>query len=103
MGTGKQGGNPWLLELPDPVTRSTWDNYAMISMKKAEELGIDYKDIDFEYYPDKPIIDLTVGNKKVSLPALVIPGMHPDTIAVAVGYGRSEPELLMVWVKMCIL
>ncbi len=90
MGTGKQGGNPWLLEVPDPVTRSTWDNYAMISMKKAGELGIDYKDIDFEYYPDKPIIDITVGNKKVSLPALVIPGMHPDTIAVAVGYGRSE-------------
>jgi MoCo/4Fe-4S cofactor protein with predicted Tat translocation signal len=90
MGTGRQGGNPWLLEVPDPVTRSSWDNYAMISTKKAEELGIDYKDVDFEYYPDKPIIDITVGNKKVSLPALVIPGMQADTIAVAVGYGRSE-------------
>jgi molybdopterin-containing oxidoreductase family iron-sulfur binding subunit len=90
MGTGKQGGNPWLLEIPDPVTRSTWDNYAMISLKKAEELGIDYKDKDFEYYPDKPIIELAVGNKKVLLPALVIPGMNADTIAVAVGYGRSE-------------
>ncbi|SHF02030.1 TAT-variant-translocated molybdopterin oxidoreductase [Flavisolibacter ginsengisoli] len=90
MGTGRQGGNPWLLEVPDPVTRSSWDNYAMISTKKAEELGINYKDVDFEYYPDKPIIDITVGNKKVSLPALVIPGMQPDTIAVAVGYGRSE-------------
>ena len=90
MGTGRQGGNPWLLEVPDPVTRSSWDNYAMISTKKAEELGIDYKDVDFEYYPDKPVIDITVGNKKVSLPALVIPGMQADTIAVAVGYGRSE-------------
>jgi molybdopterin-containing oxidoreductase family iron-sulfur binding subunit len=90
MGTGRQGGNPWLLEVPDPVTRSSWDNYAMISTKKAEELGIDYKAVDFEYYPDKPIIDITVGNKKVSLPALVIPGMQADTIAVAVGYGRSE-------------
>jgi MoCo/4Fe-4S cofactor protein with predicted Tat translocation signal len=90
MGSGTQGGNPWLLEVPDPVTRSSWDNYAMISTKKAEELGIDYKDIDFEYYPDKPIVDITVGNKKVSLPALVIPGMQPDTIAIAVGYGRSE-------------
>ena len=90
MGTGSQGGNPWLLEVPDPVTRSSWDNYAMISTKKAEELGIDYKDIDFEYYPDKPIIDIAVGSNKVSLPALVVPGMHPDTIAVALGYGRSE-------------
>ena len=90
MGTGSQGGNPWLLEVPDPVTRSSLDNYAMISTKKAEELGIDYKDIDFEYYPDKPIIDIAVGSNKVSLPALVVPGMHPDTIAVALGYGRSE-------------
>ncbi len=90
MGTGSQGGNPWLLELPDPVTKSTWDNFAMISTKKAEELGIDYKDSDYEYYPEKPVIDLTIGNKKVSLPALVVPGMNVDTIAVAVGYGRSE-------------
>ena len=89
MGTGKQAGNPWLLELPDPVTRSSWDNYAMVSMKKADELGIDYKDSDFEYYPDKPIIEISVGNKKVSLPALVVPGMDANTIAVAVGYGRN--------------
>ena len=38
--TGKQAGNPWLLELPDPVTRATWDNYAIISTAKARELGI---------------------------------------------------------------
>jgi len=90
MLTGKQAGNPWLLELPDPVTRATWDNYAMISMKKAEELGIDYKATDFEYYPQKPVIKITAGNKTVSLPVMVIPGMNADTIAVAVGYGRNE-------------
>ena len=90
MGTGKQAGNPWLLELPDPVTRATWGNYAMISAAKAEELGIDYKTSDYEYYPDKPVIKLTVGNKEVALPALVIPGMNANTIAVAVGFGRNE-------------
>ena len=42
MGTGRQAGNPWLLELPDPVTRSSWDNYAVVSMKKADELGISW-------------------------------------------------------------
>jgi MoCo/4Fe-4S cofactor protein with predicted Tat translocation signal len=89
VGTGRQAGNPWLLEVPDPVTRSSWDNYALVSMKKAEELGIDYKDSDYEYYPEKPLIDITVGNKTISLPALVIPGMQENTIAVAVGYGRS--------------
>ncbi|MFL5788464.1 MAG: TAT-variant-translocated molybdopterin oxidoreductase [Flavisolibacter sp.] len=88
--SGKQGSNPWLLELPDPVTRATWDNYAMISTAKAKELGIKYESTEYEYYPSKPVIELTVNNKKISLPILVIPGMNANTIAVAVGYGRSE-------------
>jgi molybdopterin-containing oxidoreductase family iron-sulfur binding subunit len=46
--SGKQGGNPWLLELPDPVTRATWDNYALISTAKAKELGIDYLGTDYD-------------------------------------------------------
>jgi len=89
MGSGKQSGNPWLLELPDPITRADWDNYAMISLSKAKELGIKL-DSDYEYYMDKPVIKITANNKEVSLPVLVIPGMHPNTIAVAVGYGRNE-------------
>src|SRR5262249_46312321 len=40
IGTGSQAGNPWLQELPDPVSKATWDNYALISMAKAKELGI---------------------------------------------------------------
>jgi molybdopterin-containing oxidoreductase family iron-sulfur binding subunit len=90
MGTGKQAGNPWLQEVPDPVTKVSWDNYAMISAKTADELDIDYKSSDYEYYPDKPVIKLTANGKTISLPIMVIPGMNPDTIAVAVGYGRSE-------------
>jgi MoCo/4Fe-4S cofactor protein with predicted Tat translocation signal len=90
LGTGKQAGNPWLLELPDPITRATWDNYAMISTAKAKALGIDYESSDYEYYTEKPVIELTVANKPaIRLPILVMPGMDPNTIAVAVGYGRS--------------
>jgi molybdopterin-containing oxidoreductase family iron-sulfur binding subunit len=89
IGTGAQAGNPWLQELPDPVSKATWDNYAMISLKKADELGIKLN-VDYDYYPEKPVIELTVGKNKVKLPVLVIPGMHPDTVAIAVGYGRNE-------------
>jgi molybdopterin-containing oxidoreductase family iron-sulfur binding subunit len=89
IGTGSQAGNPWLQELPDPVSKATWDNYALISMKKAEELGIKLN-TDYEYYPGKPVIEITIGKNKVELPILVIPGMNADTIAVAVGYGRNE-------------
>ncbi|HUR65273.1 MAG TPA: TAT-variant-translocated molybdopterin oxidoreductase [Chitinophagaceae bacterium] len=89
IGTGAHSGNPWLQELPDPVSKATWDNYAIISIKKAQELGIKL-DTDYEYYPHKPVIELTVGKNKIELPVLVFPGMQADTIAVAVGYGRNE-------------
>ncbi len=36
---GSWSNNPWLLELPDPITKATWDNYACVSPKKAKELG----------------------------------------------------------------
>ncbi|MEQ1675751.1 MAG: TAT-variant-translocated molybdopterin oxidoreductase [Chitinophagaceae bacterium] len=89
MGTGSQAGNPWLQELPDPVSKATWDNYALISIPKAKELGIKL-DNDYEYYPQKPTIELTVGKNKIKIPVLVFPGMNADTIAIAVGYGRNE-------------
>ena len=89
IGNGSQAGNPWLQELPDPVSKATWDNYAMISMTKAKELGI-VLDTDYEYYPQKPVIELSIGNKKLELPILVVPGMNADTIGIAVGYGRNE-------------
>lgn len=90
IGSGSQTGNPWLLELPDPISKATWGNYALISESKAKELGIKYKSVNYEYYPQKPIIRLSVNNKEISLPAMVIPGMNADTIAVAVGFGRSD-------------
>ena len=88
MASGKQSGNPWLLELPDPVTKATWGNYALISLAKAKELNIEL-DTDYEYYMDKPVIEISVGAKKLQLPILVVPGMNANTIAVPAGYGRN--------------
>ncbi|HVZ57770.1 MAG TPA: TAT-variant-translocated molybdopterin oxidoreductase [Chitinophagaceae bacterium] len=89
LGTGRQAGNPWLQELPDPISKATWDNYALISMTTAKELGI-VLDNDYEYYPDKPVIKISAGKNELELPILVIPGMNADTIAIAVGYGRTD-------------
>lgn len=89
IGEGKQANNPWLQEMPDPITRATWDNYAMISMKTAKELG--YKADDaYEVNSEKPVLKVKVGEQVVELPLLIIPGMNAHTIAIAVGYGRSE-------------
>jgi Fe-S-cluster-containing dehydrogenase component len=96
MGTGGQAGNPWLQELPDPVTRACWDNYAMMSLTMAKDVvGVDLingseKHINkYEYFPGKPVVKISAGGREIELPVLIIPGMDPNTIAVAVGYGRS--------------
>ncbi|MEJ7767488.1 MAG: TAT-variant-translocated molybdopterin oxidoreductase [Chitinophagaceae bacterium] len=95
MGEGKQANNPWLLELPDPITKATWDNYVMVSPALAKELfKIDIKERrqadDYEVHPEKPVVTIKVGNKQLELPALIVPGMNNETIAVAVGYGRKS-------------
>ncbi|WP_346235987.1 TAT-variant-translocated molybdopterin oxidoreductase [Niabella insulamsoli] len=90
LGAGTHPANPWLHELPDPITKITWDNYAIISMALADELKIDYKSNDYEYYPKKPVVDIKVKGVSYKLPIIVVPGMDPNTIAVALGYGRTH-------------
>jgi molybdopterin-containing oxidoreductase family iron-sulfur binding subunit len=96
MGSGNQANNPWLQELPDPISKVTWDNYAMISPAMAKAiLGIDVlgsqRDGDrYEVTPEKPVISIKVNGKEISLPALIIPGIHPNVVAVALGYGRQS-------------
>ncbi|WEK36770.1 MAG: TAT-variant-translocated molybdopterin oxidoreductase [Candidatus Pseudobacter hemicellulosilyticus] len=95
IGDGKQANNPWLLEMPDPITRATWDNYAMVSPQMAKELfNIDISNSGqadtYEVEVMKPVLELTVGNQKLELPVLIIPGTQPDTVAVAVGFGRVK-------------
>ena len=95
IGAGQQANNPWLQEMPDPITKATWDNYVMISPTLAKSMfDIDIsknKDADaYEVHPDKQVVKLTVAGKSLELPILIVPGTNPDTIAVALGYGRSE-------------
>lgn len=95
MGSGNQAGNPWLQELPDPITKTTWDNYAMVSPYMAKSLfGIDIfnpaSSDKYEVERQKPVIKITANGKSVELPVLVIPGIHSNVIAVALGYGRQS-------------
>ncbi|MCK6596207.1 MAG: 4Fe-4S dicluster domain-containing protein, partial [Bacteriovoracaceae bacterium] len=79
MGTGQYASNPWLQELPDPITKVTWDNYAQISSQLAKKYDLVTGDM----------IELKVGEAVVVLPVLVQAGLNISTIAVAVGYGRT--------------
>src|SRR5438128_946817 len=78
---GGWSNNPWLQELPDPITKATWDNYACISPKFAKDLdagkGIEMEITSInEVDENKHILKLTVNGKTVELPAVVVPGMH---------------------------
>jgi molybdopterin-containing oxidoreductase family iron-sulfur binding subunit len=93
VGNGSGASNPWLMELPDPITRATWDNYAIISPALAKDLlGIDLNDNgeadSYEVNPGKKLVKVSYNGKSVELPAVIIPGVHPKAIGIAVGYGR---------------
>lgn len=81
--------NPWLQELPDPITKCTWDNYVLMSPNTAKKMGAEHTDLN-EVEREKKVFSLKVNNTEVKLPVLVLPGMHDNVVAVAVGYGRNE-------------
>lgn len=79
MKDGKMANNPWLQELPDPITKATWDNYVMVSPSYAKKESIKEGDV----------LEVSKGNYKVTAPALIQPGLVDTTVAIALGYGRT--------------
>ena len=97
MGVGAQSNNPWLLELPDPITRATWDNYAMVSPNfLKEKYDIDLSDRNkadnYESHPERHLIHIKSNGAETTIPIMVVPGMPEGVIAIAVGYGRESAD-----------
>jgi molybdopterin-containing oxidoreductase family iron-sulfur binding subunit len=77
---GAHAHNPWLQEMPDPISKVCWDNYANISSATAKELGV----------KDGDVINITAKSGKLeAVPVLVQPGQPNNVIALAIGYGRT--------------
>jgi Fe-S-cluster-containing dehydrogenase component/anaerobic selenocysteine-containing dehydrogenase len=76
QGEGRQANNPWLQELPDPITRICWDNYISISPSLAKEYNLNDNDV--------------VNMGEIKVPIHIQPGQAPGTIGIALGYGRSR-------------
>jgi Fe-S-cluster-containing dehydrogenase component len=85
MGTGSQANNPFLQECPEPVSKSCWGNYATVSLATAKKLGLDQ-----EVELDTLEVEVLVNGKSVKLPFIVQPGQANDTVAIAIGYGRTK-------------
>jgi len=75
IGNGKYANNPWLQELPDPVAKISWDNFAAVPVAYATENGLKNEDV--------------ILLNGIELPVFVQPGQAKDTISVALGYGRE--------------
>ncbi|RNA60902.1 4Fe-4S dicluster domain-containing protein [Chryseobacterium nematophagum] len=90
MGDGTQSNNPWLQELPDPITRMAWDNYLTISPKDAERLGIE-NDLNGRMQLDGSIVNLTASGVTIKdIPVFIQPGQAEGSLGLALGYGKKN-------------
>ncbi|MBT0811163.1 TAT-variant-translocated molybdopterin oxidoreductase [Litoribacter ruber] len=84
IGNGTHSNNPWLQEMPDPITKVTWDNYLTVSQNWAAENNFKMSE------GNTKMGRITVGNKSYTLPVVVQPGQAVGTVGLAVGYGRTK-------------
>jgi MoCo/4Fe-4S cofactor protein with predicted Tat translocation signal len=77
---GRFANNGWLQELPDPITKITWDNPALLSPKTAKSLGVVNEDV----------VKVEHDGRSIELPAFVVPGQADGVVVVTLGYGRRQ-------------
>ena len=76
---GRFTNNSWLQEMPDPVTKLTWDNALLVSPKTARDLGLKSQDL----------VKIKHNDNELDAAVMVSPGAANKSLALALGYGRS--------------
>ncbi|MBS1513695.1 MAG: TAT-variant-translocated molybdopterin oxidoreductase [Bacteroidetes bacterium] len=79
LGDGKHANNGWLQELPNPISKIVWDNYAAISIASAKELGV----------KDNDKIKITNGGLSLEVPVFIQAGLADKVISIELGGGRK--------------
>ena len=87
LGLGRGANKPWLIELPDPVTKVTWGSWVELHPETAARHGIDRGDI----------VEIRAGNVTVRAPAVPYLGVRPDVIAIPAGYGHRAATSLPMY------
>ena len=77
---GRFANNGWLQELPDPLTKITWDNPALVSPKTAESLSIESGDL----------VRVECAGRSLEMAVSLVPGMADNVVSVTLGYGRKN-------------
>ncbi len=87
LGNGNQANNPWLQEMPDPITKTTWDNYITMSPEDVKSEGLNGM---LRQDRMASTIDITInGIAYKEVPVLPQPGQMKGTLGLAFGYGRA--------------
>jgi molybdopterin-containing oxidoreductase family iron-sulfur binding subunit len=90
LGDGQMANNPWLQELPDPITRTSWDNYLVMSRVDAEANDIENYTVSNGAL-DGDMVNVTVNGVTIpNVPVYIQPGQTPGSIGLALGYGRTK-------------
>ncbi len=77
---GRYANVAWLQEMPDPLTKLTWGNAALVSPATARELGVESGDV---------VSMAPLAETSALVPVLVQPGQADGTVTLALGYGRT--------------
>jgi molybdopterin-containing oxidoreductase family iron-sulfur binding subunit len=76
---GRYANNVWLQELPDPITKLTWDNALLMSPATAKKLGLAKNDL----------AEVKLGAGAITASVLPSPGHADDSVTITLGYGRN--------------
>jgi len=87
IGAGLQSNNPWLQELPDPISKVTWDNYITMNPSEMKDKGFSLLEEDNHV---ASVATLTLNGSSIDLPVFPQPGQAKGTVGVALGYGRTN-------------
>ena len=82
---GIQSNNPWLQEMPDPISKVCWDNYISINPKDASKLEVK-TDVGTM---TTNVLKIQNGQGSFEVPVIIQPGQAEGTIGLALGYGRK--------------
>ncbi|MBK7269690.1 MAG: TAT-variant-translocated molybdopterin oxidoreductase [Flavobacteriales bacterium] len=86
IGDGRHANNPWLQELPDPLSKVTWDNYVLMAPVDMKRLGLN---IYLGQEHPASLVKVAANGGEIELPVVPAPGQKAGTISIALGYGRG--------------
>ena len=87
IGDGTHANNPWLQELPDPVSKVCWDNYLTMNPDEMKDRGFNTV---LGQVQEADLVEVTVNGVTQTLPVYPQYGQTKGTLGLALGYGRTS-------------